>query len=72
MNKLYQGKLEYFDLENALKEVLDIRERLKLFPPQKVVWDIEDLQKQPPWLDEISDDITDLSNYFIRRMEKIV
>ena len=33
--------------------------------PQKVIWDIEDLAQQPPWGNDISEDITDLSNYFV-------
>ncbi len=39
--------------------------KLKLFSPSEVVWDIEDLSKQPPWGDDISSDIKDLSNYFV-------
>ena len=35
------------------------------FGPEKVVWDIDDLSKQPPWGRNISKDITDLSNYFV-------
>ena len=38
---------------------------LKAFIPDKVIWDIEDISKQPPWGDNISKDITNLSNYFI-------
>ena len=30
-----------------------------------MVWEIEDLSKQPPWGNNISKDITDLSNYFV-------
>ena len=29
------------------------------------IWDIEDLSKQPPWGNNISEEITDLSNYFV-------
>ncbi len=42
-----------------------MHEKLKLFSPSEVVWDIEDLSKQPPWGDDISSDIKDLSNYFV-------
>ena len=31
----------------------------------KVIWDIDDLSKIPPWGNIISDDITNLSNYFV-------
>ena len=33
--------------------------------PKDVVWGIDDLSKQPPWKDNISGDITDLSDYFV-------
>ena len=29
------------------------------------MWDIEDMNLQPPWGSNISKDITDLSNYFV-------
>ena len=51
-----QGK-EY---EAAMKQ-----KKLKGFPPKDVVWDIDDLSKQPPWKDNISGDITNLSDYFV-------
>jgi hypothetical protein len=38
---------------------------LKNYNPSQVIWDIEDLSKTPPWGDNISDEITDLSNYFV-------
>ncbi|MNJ03822.1 hypothetical protein D3C73_1643020 [compost metagenome] len=30
-----------------------------------MIWDYEDLSKQPPWGSEISPEITNLSNYFV-------
>ena len=48
-----------------MDEVLGIREQLKAYSPCHVIWDIEDLQKKPPWGDNISEEITDLSNYFV-------
>lgn len=65
MNKLYQGKLEVEDVDKAIEELKVIQEKLKAYGPEKVIWDIEDLSKQPPWGNEISKDITDLSNYFV-------
>ena len=52
-------------IDEAVEELKIIREELKAFAPDKVVWDIEDLSKQPPWGNDISKDITDLSNYFV-------
>lgn len=65
MNELYQGKIPVEKTDVAIEELTNIREELKNFPPNKVVWDIEDLSKQPPWGKNISKEITDLSNYFV-------
>ncbi|TVZ87697.1 immunity protein 70 of polymorphic toxin system [Aeribacillus composti] len=65
LNKLYNGKLEYKYIKDVIKEIDEIQESLKNYSPSQVVWDIEDLSKTPPWGDNISDEITDLSNYFV-------
>ena len=65
MKSLYQGELNHNDVDETIVEILTIREELKSFPPQKIVWDIDDLHKLPPWGSNLSKDITDLSNYFI-------
>lgn len=65
MNELYQGKVKHEDTEKAIKELNIIKLELQTISPDKVVWDIEDLSKQPPWGSNISKDITDLSNYFM-------
>lgn len=65
MNKLYQGKVNQEDTDKAIEELSIIKKELQAFTPDKVIWDIEDISKQPPWGNNISKDITDLSNYFI-------
>lgn len=65
MNELYQGKIEKAKADKALEELNVIKKELKKFNPEKIVWDIEDLSKQPPWGKDISKNITDLSNYFV-------
>ena len=65
MRQLYVGELKNEDIRFARLELKWIREGLKAFPPDQVVWDIDDLSKQPPWGDKISSRITDLSNYFV-------
>lgn len=65
MNELYQGKVKHEDTEKAITELNIIKLELQTISPDKVVWDIEDLSKQPPWGSNISKDITDLSNYFV-------
>lgn len=65
LNKLYQGKLEKVDAKKALEELDVITSELSKLSPDKVVWDIENLDATPPWGSNISGDITDLSNYFV-------
>ena len=33
--------------------------------PTPSVWDVDDLEARPPWGDETSDGITDVSDYFV-------
>ena len=65
MNELYQGKLTNANVPNAKVELNTIESELKKLSPDKVIWDMEDPAKQPPWGKEISNQITDLSNYFV-------
>jgi hypothetical protein len=65
LNKLYNGKLEYKYVEGAIKEIEDIQQKLKDYSPSQIIWDIGDLSKSPPWGDNISPEIEDLSNYFV-------
>jgi len=65
MTQLYQGKLSPENASAALNELNTISNKLSKIPPEKVVWDIDDLSAMPPWGANISSEITDLSNYFV-------
>jgi hypothetical protein len=65
MKELYSGILPHRSAKPALKELSDIKIRLSELPTDKVVWDIEDFSRKPPWGDNIADTITDLGNYFV-------
>ena len=65
MNELYQGELPANKTNLAIDELIQIKEGLRGLSSEQVVWDIEDLSKQPPWGNKISPDITDLSSYFV-------
>ncbi len=65
LNEFYNGNLKYENLNKAEQELKDIQKRLKKFKPSKVVWDKYNLEKKPPWGNNISSDITDLSNYYV-------
>ena len=65
MNELYQGVLPVKHLAAGTEELSQIKQELAQFAPDQVIWDIADRSLTPPWGDNISDDITDLSNYFV-------
>lgn len=65
MNELYHRKVSFENIDRALEELSKIKKELQVFSPERVIWDIEDLSKQPPWGSDISKDIKDLSNYFV-------
>ena len=65
MNELYQGVLPVKHLAAGTEELSQIKQELAQFAPDQVIWDIDDRSLTPPWGDNISEDITDLSNYFV-------
>lgn len=65
MNELYQGMLSAEHLAVGAEELVQIKKNLARFASNQVIWDIDDRSLTPPWSDNISEDITDLSNYFV-------
>lgn len=65
MNDLYHTGLEWTDVPFARQELKHIQKALSILPVTDVIWDIDDLSKQPPWANQISGGITSLSNYFV-------
>lgn len=65
MNELYLGELNSSRILKAINELEQIKQGLSKYSPDKVVWNIKNLSTQPSWRTNISDDITDLSNYFV-------
>lgn len=65
LNELYNGNLENKNIDSAITELGVIKMKLQNYSPAQVIWDIEDLSKRPPWGENISKDISNLSNYFI-------
>ncbi len=65
MNELCAGELKVENVDSAINELNCIKAELSKIPKDKIIWDIEDLTKKAPWGDNISDSITDLSNYFV-------
>jgi hypothetical protein len=65
MNDLYSGNLAVTDLEKAKEELQEIKRELSKLPISKVVWDAENLSKNPPWGDNVSANIKNLADYFV-------
>ena len=65
MYELYQGVLPVKHLAAGTEELSQIKQELAQFAPDQVIWDIDDRSLTPSWGDNISEDITDLSNYFV-------
>jgi hypothetical protein len=65
MNQLYHGKLEAKYAHKVRSDLCEIRQELQAFGPEEVVWDIDNLSAQPPWGNDISSSISNLSQYFV-------
>ncbi|MFV0305050.1 MAG: Imm70 family immunity protein [Moheibacter sp.] len=65
MNDLYQGKIDKTDMKNAKQELTNLKTELGKLPPTEIVWDFEDLSVSPPWGNNISNNITNMANYFV-------
>lgn len=65
MMKLYQGRIDEGDVNSALSEMKDIKNGLALLHPDQVVWDIENLNQQPPWGSAIGGHVRSLENYYV-------
>jgi hypothetical protein len=65
LKQLYNGKLAWTNVPDVINELREIRSKLSKLKPNEVIWDFDDLNKRPPWGENISKDITDLSNYFV-------
>jgi hypothetical protein len=65
LRELYKGELGKVRAEHARIELAQIRTEMSSLPPDRVIWDFADRSKRPPWGNDISSDITDLSNYFV-------
>jgi hypothetical protein len=65
MKSLWEGEVPAAQVGDGLKELAQIREELKAFPPSEVVWSFKDRNAKPPWGDNIAPTITSLANYFV-------
>ncbi|MFT5083923.1 MAG: 2,3-bisphosphoglycerate-dependent phosphoglycerate mutase [Lentisphaeria bacterium] len=72
MNELYQGKLDAANAKKALADACAIKKELSSIKPDRVVWEIENLGKMPPWGEYVDESVSDLSNYHITSTDRVV
>lgn len=65
LKHLYNGKLAWSDVPKVIVELEEIYTKFERYEPTSVVWDIETLNKRPPWVEKLSTDIKSLSNCFV-------
>ncbi len=65
VRQLYNGSLSSAFAVEAHGELQEVRRELSRFPPDQVVWDLDEPTAKAPWGSNISSDISDLSNYFV-------
>lgn len=63
MKDLYHGQL--YNIDHALYELNEIRDKLEEYTQNQIVWDINDMKRRPPWEDNSVENITTLSESFI-------
>ncbi|OYT70696.1 MAG: hypothetical protein CFK52_10180 [Chloracidobacterium sp. CP2_5A] len=70
MLDFYKGRLHYADAPQALSELEAIRLGFETMPPSDVVWDYDDLDRQPPWADGALDNVTCAAECFFTSGEE--
>ena len=63
MIKLCQGRLDAPDADTALLELRQIRAGLATLAPAELIWDFNDLSRQPPWGDAVAPRTTSMADY---------
>jgi Immunity protein 70 len=62
---LYAGCVDAGKVGQAIAELRVIHDELSKFPPDAIIWDIEDRSAMPPWGSAISAEITSMGDYFV-------
>jgi hypothetical protein len=65
MNELYKKEIDYKECKKILNELNIIKKELSKLTPDKIIWDIENLEKQAPWGNNVAETITNMSNYYV-------
>ncbi len=65
MNELYQGELDKKYIDDAIKELKEIKKELARIPSSEVVWDMDNLDFPPPWGYDKPEEVIKLSDYYV-------
>lgn len=65
MKKLYGGSIALEDADVATDEIAQIKAELSGLSPDSVIWDADDLTKQPPWGRELQPHVRSCADYWI-------
>ncbi|NHZ93953.1 hypothetical protein F2P45_33910 [Massilia sp. CCM 8733] len=65
MNELYQGSLSEANADEAYGEMQKIKTGLSSLGPGNVVWDIENIAKNPPWGKDVGPHVKSMANYYV-------
>lgn len=65
MSGLYHGLIHEGGAEAGLLEMQSIRAGLSLLKPDQVIWDIENMNKLPPWGSEIGKHVKSVAEYYV-------
>lgn len=65
MHQLYQGSVSSPDANDAYEEMKVIKKELSELSPAMVVWDAENLKKEPPWGRAVGAHVASCAQYWI-------
>lgn len=70
LGELYQGSLPASDADAALVEMREMKRELSALPPDKVVWDIDNLSADPPWGRQVGAHVTSVAGYYVTTSQR--
>ncbi|MFQ3580383.1 MAG: Imm70 family immunity protein [Chloracidobacterium sp.] len=70
MLEFYKGRLDYPNAAQALSELDAIQLGLEVLPPTDIVWDYDDLSRQPPWADGVLETLSCAAECFFTPSEE--
>ncbi|MCI8441252.1 MAG: hypothetical protein HFG27_01785 [Provencibacterium sp.] len=65
MKELYKGKLRFWHLMEAVREMQIIEQEMKELPANMAIWDNDDPKKRPEYSEYGNQEAANLAEYFI-------